>query len=99
MTVSAKVDGIVVVTRLNQLTRPQAAELHRLLATSPARVLGFVLTGADTDEHRYGGYGVEGYRTEAAQEAARKQPVEKPARRRQSRKRRPGGRPSRTGGS
>jgi succinoglycan biosynthesis transport protein ExoP len=97
MTVSAKVDGILVVTRMNLLTRPQAAELRRLLATSPTPVLGFVLTGADTDEHRYA-YAAEGYRLEAAQEAGRKKPAARPQRQR-SRKPRPGSRPSRTGGA
>lgn len=60
MTISAKVDGIVVVTRMNLLTRPQVGELHRLLATSPADTLGFVVTGAEAEEDPYG-YGSDGY--------------------------------------
>jgi succinoglycan biosynthesis transport protein ExoP len=98
MTISAKVDGIVVVTRMNLLTRPQAAELHRLLATSPAATLGFVLTGADADEHRYA-YGVEAYSMPGAQEERRQKAAERPTRPRRARK--PSGRTrsSRTGGT
>jgi polysaccharide biosynthesis transport protein len=98
MTISAKADGIVVVTRMNLLTRPQAAELHRLLATSPAATLGFVLTGADADEHRYA-YGVEAYSVQGAPEDRRQKATERPTRPRRARK--PGGRArsSRTGGT
>jgi polysaccharide biosynthesis transport protein len=98
MTISAKVDAILVVTRMNVLTRPQAAELHRLLGTSPAPTLGFVLTGADTDEHRYA-YAVDGYRMHAAQHAAGKEPVDRPAQARRSGKRKSRGRASRQKGA
>jgi polysaccharide biosynthesis transport protein len=98
MTISAKVDAILLVTRMNVLTRPQAAELHRLLGTSPARTLGFVLTGADTDEHRYA-YAVDGYRMQAAQHAAGKEPAERAAQPRRSGKRRRRRRPSRQRGA
>jgi polysaccharide biosynthesis transport protein len=97
MTISAKVDGILVVTRMNVLTRPQAAELHRLLGTSPARTLGFVLTGADTDEHRYA-YAVDGYRTQAAQDAPGGR-ADRPSQSRRSRKRRRRSRASRARGA
>jgi Mrp family chromosome partitioning ATPase len=60
MTISAKVDGVVVLARMNLLTRPQVGELHRLLATSPADTLGFIISGAEAEEDRYG-YGVDGY--------------------------------------
>jgi succinoglycan biosynthesis transport protein ExoP len=60
MTISAKVDGVVLVTRMNRLRRPLLGELHRLLGTSPAETLGFVVTGAEAEEERYG-YGFEGY--------------------------------------
>jgi polysaccharide biosynthesis transport protein len=98
MTISAKVDGIVVVTRMNLLTRPQAAELHRLLGTSPASTLGFVLTGADGDEHGYA-YGVEGYRVQRAKEESKEQPAARSTQRRRARKPRRRRRPSRAGGA
>ena len=56
MTLSARVDGLVVITRLPFLKRSTLHELHRALEASPATKLGFVLTGTtgtDTD----GGYG------------------------------------------
>jgi capsular exopolysaccharide synthesis family protein len=53
MTLSAKVDAIFLVTRLNVIRRPALHELRRLLASSPAAKLGFVLTAADR-EGRYG---------------------------------------------
>ncbi len=57
MALSAKVDGLVVVTRLNVVRRPMLGELRRLLDASPAAKLGFVLTGADFEE----GYGYANY--------------------------------------
>ncbi len=45
MTLSRKVDGIVVVTRINVVRRPMLQELARLLAMTPAHALGFVATG------------------------------------------------------
>ena len=41
-----KVDGIIVVTRLNGVRRSALSEIRRRLAMTPARVLGFVATGA-----------------------------------------------------
>jgi polysaccharide biosynthesis transport protein len=98
MTISAKVDAILVVTRMNMLTSPQAAELRRLLGTSPARTLGFILTGADTDEHRYA-YAVDGYRLQATQEASGKEPAERRAKPRRSGRRKRRGRASRQRGA
>jgi polysaccharide biosynthesis transport protein len=96
MTLSAKVDGIVVVARMNMLTRPQVGELHRLLATSPAETLGFVVTGAEADEGRYGyGYGSDGYYAVPATSARPTRPTEA-ARKSGSRKRRRGGGVSRS---
>ena len=58
MTLTRRVDAVVVVTRLNLVRRPMLAELQRLLVASPARVLGFVVTGADAgskdDAYGYG---------------------------------------------
>jgi capsular exopolysaccharide synthesis family protein len=59
MTLSAKVDGIIVLTRLNVVRRAMLDELRRILNNTPAAKLGFVVTGAEVEEeHRYGpGYG------------------------------------------
>jgi tyrosine-protein kinase len=67
MTLSAKVDALVVVTRVKTVRRQMMNELGRLLGTVPTDVLGFVLTGADaeeghTDRIGYGyGYGYGSY--------------------------------------
>ena len=62
MTLSARVDAIVVVTRIGVVRRHMLQELARLLDAAPAEKLGFVLTDAD-DEEGYGyGYGYgQGY--------------------------------------
>jgi Mrp family chromosome partitioning ATPase/capsular polysaccharide biosynthesis protein len=59
LTLSARVDAVVVVARTNIVRRPMLQELHRLLSTAPAAKLGFVLTGAGSEEaYGYGhGYG------------------------------------------
>jgi Mrp family chromosome partitioning ATPase len=57
MTLSAKIDAMIVVTRLNVVRRSTLRELQRLLAASPASKLGFVLTGAE----REGAYGYGSY--------------------------------------
>lgn len=57
MTLSAKVDGLVLVTRLNVVRRSMLSELSRLLETCPVHRLGFVLTGATLEDV----YGYEGY--------------------------------------
>lgn len=71
MTLSAKVDALIVVTRFSLIRRPMLNELHRVLETCPAGKLGFVLTGAEMEEgygygYSYGyGYVARGYgRTE-----------------------------------
>jgi polysaccharide biosynthesis transport protein len=56
MTLSARVDGLVVIARLPFLKRSSVHELHRVLEASPATKLGFVLTGA-TGTDAEGGYG------------------------------------------
>ena len=55
MALSANVDAILLVTRLQLLRRPALRELHRLLDGTPAYKLGFVVTGANTP----GAYGYE----------------------------------------
>lgn len=63
MALSAKVDGIIVVSRLAVARRPILDELRRVLGTCPAAKLGFALTGADleADYYGYGGYYARAY--------------------------------------
>ena len=59
LTLSAKVDAVLVVTRMEMMRRPILGELERLLETMPANKLGFVVTGAEEEEgygYGYGGY-------------------------------------------
>jgi Mrp family chromosome partitioning ATPase/capsular polysaccharide biosynthesis protein len=56
LTLSAKVDAVIVVTRMEVLRRPMLSELRRLLESMPARKLGFVVTGAEADEAYGYGY-------------------------------------------
>jgi non-specific protein-tyrosine kinase len=53
MTLSSRVDGIILVARMKIVRRQMLAELSRQLATVPTPVLGFVLTGAG-EESGYG---------------------------------------------
>jgi tyrosine-protein kinase len=57
LALSAKVDGLLLVTRLNVISRHMIQELGRVLAACPAAKLGFVLTGTPAD----GGYGAYTY--------------------------------------
>jgi Mrp family chromosome partitioning ATPase/capsular polysaccharide biosynthesis protein len=50
MTVSTKVDALLIVTRLDVIRRSMLSELHRVLASCPAPALGFVLTGVNVDD-------------------------------------------------
>jgi len=63
LALSSKVDGMIVVVRLNIARRPMLTELERVLERVPAAKLGFVLTNAE-DEEGYG-YGDYGYYHEA----------------------------------
>ena len=65
MTLSAKVDGILVVTRMKIVRRHMLSELARQLAGAPTPVLGFVVTAADEEEsYGYGyGYSYDRYHT------------------------------------
>lgn len=57
VTLSRRVDGLVLVARLNVLRRPMLNELDRVLQTCPAAKLGFVLTGSQRqDAYGYGNY-------------------------------------------
>jgi capsular exopolysaccharide synthesis family protein len=56
LALSAKADALVVVTRLNLARRGVLNELHRVLRSSPAAKLGFVLAGAKRDDAARRGY-------------------------------------------
>ena len=63
LALSAKVDGILLVARIDRLRRPIVRELQRTLEASPAKPLGLIVTAADADEsygygyyRRYAGY-------------------------------------------
>ena len=63
ITLSSKVDAIVVVTRVKNLRRQMLAELGRQLSTVPTRVVGYIATGAAPGENYEYGYGYgSGYR-------------------------------------
>lgn len=72
LVLSSKVDGVIVVTRMDVMKRPMLSELHRLLETMPAAKLGFVVTGAEAEEgYGYGyGYYQQSYKR-ASEEKAR----------------------------
>jgi polysaccharide biosynthesis transport protein len=57
MTLSTKVDGIMLVTRMKVVRRQTLSELARQLSTVPSPVLGFVVTGAGEEEGYGYGYG------------------------------------------
>jgi Mrp family chromosome partitioning ATPase len=67
MALSAKADGIIVVTRLRVVRRPMLKEIRRLLEVAPAAKLGFVLTGSQEEE----GYGYGSYKAYEAPQAAK----------------------------
>ena len=57
MTMSAVVDAVVLVVKAGRLDRGMLAEAHRLLMTTPALKLGFVLTNSQAgDEYGYGSH-------------------------------------------
>ena len=57
LTLSARVDALILVTRLGLVSRTALQDVKRQLAASPASKLGFVATGvATTAAYGYGGY-------------------------------------------
>lgn len=71
MVLSAKVDAIMLVTRLEKVRRPMLTELERMLDAAPTHPLGFVITGAEAEQgYGYGyGYGYNyGYQPRDASE-------------------------------
>jgi succinoglycan biosynthesis transport protein ExoP len=57
MTLTSRVDGLVVVTRLPTTRRSALQELRRVLGTAPTAKLGFVATGTTSEPEAYGAYG------------------------------------------
>jgi succinoglycan biosynthesis transport protein ExoP len=53
MTLGARSDALILVTRLNPVRRPMLNELRRVLDSTPAKGMGFVITGAEAED----GYG------------------------------------------
>jgi hypothetical protein len=78
MKLSSRLDGILVVTRLNVVRRGMLAEMHRLLQTVPAAKLGFVVTDAAREAREGYGYGslyaYQGYSERGASEG-RESPI------------------------
>lgn len=73
ITLSGKVDAMLIAVNLATARRPVLDELRRVLERCPAEKLGFVVTGADLEEgYGYGGlgYGYYGEHSEAAEVAA-----------------------------
>jgi Mrp family chromosome partitioning ATPase/capsular polysaccharide biosynthesis protein len=56
MTLSSRVDGLLVVTRLNLVSRPALGELARVLEAAPAPKLGYVVTGSGGQAAYAGSY-------------------------------------------
>jgi capsular exopolysaccharide synthesis family protein len=63
MTLSSRIDALLLVTRLDVIRRPMLAEMRRVLHACPSSSLGFVLTDAHLEEtYGYAGYyGHRGY--------------------------------------
>jgi Mrp family chromosome partitioning ATPase len=57
MALTAKVDALLVVTRLSAIRRPALNELRRVMDHAPVAKLGFVLTGVRAQEGYGYGYG------------------------------------------
>ena len=73
LTLSTRVDAVLVVVRLGIVDRPILRELARQLDVSPARKLGFVLAGGNMPEG-YGYYGAQPLVSEETRRATRPAP-------------------------
>jgi hypothetical protein len=86
MTLSAKADAIVVVSRLGIVNRRMLDEVSRELAASPAAKLGIVVTGVkELDSYGYG-YGHDAPPSRTDRSPATTQPGSGRRRRRRDRK-------------
>lgn len=61
MSLSTRVDGLLLVSRLKLVRKPMLVELQRVLAACPAEKLGFVLADAELEEGYGYGAGAYGY--------------------------------------
>jgi succinoglycan biosynthesis transport protein ExoP len=66
MTLGARSDALILVTRLNLVRRPMLNELRRILDSMPAKGMGFVITGAEAEDGY--GYGTAYYYGSAARQ-------------------------------
>jgi non-specific protein-tyrosine kinase len=57
LTLSTKVDALLVISRVNVIRRPALMEMRRMLDSLPATKLGYVVTGADSERKGTYGYG------------------------------------------
>ena len=72
MALTSRVEAVIIVTRLKVLKRATVKELRRVLETSQALVLGYVVTGADEDQaYGYGANYGYGYRQDTGRAAVR----------------------------
>lgn len=76
MTLSSRVDGLLVMTRLNTIKRPMLRELSRVLEAAPAAKLGYAVTGSQRQAGYPGSYGYgygygDAYYSRAADTSAR----------------------------
>ena len=76
LALTALVDAVVLVTRLDIVRRPMLSELRRTLDATPVVKLGFVLTGADQEDSYGGAYAyAKGYPYRAREEEKEREPV------------------------
>jgi succinoglycan biosynthesis transport protein ExoP len=61
LALSAKVEAMLIVARIDRLRRPIVRELQRTLEASRAKPLGLIVTAADADESYGYGYGYRRY--------------------------------------
>ena len=61
ITLSGKVDGMIIASNIAHSRRPMLNELRRVLDSCPAEKLGFILTGAHLESGYGYGYGYGGY--------------------------------------
>jgi polysaccharide biosynthesis transport protein len=78
LALSGSVDGVLVVTRSGLVPRRMLQELSRLLDSSPAEVLGFVLTGLSRSEAYGYGYGYGSGRSDGSGRHDEAQLIEAP---------------------
>ena len=71
VTLTSRVDALVIVVRPSLIKRQMLRELRRVLAAAPVAKLGFVLTGADTEDEYGAGYGYSHEIEVASDSAAR----------------------------